>query len=64
MQLEGVLSVQQPHFWTLCTDTFIGSLKVEVTSRADPKFIQTHVHSIFAQIGVKQLYVQIDYAHM
>jgi zinc transporter 5/7 len=64
MQLEGVLSVQEPHFWTLCTDMYVGSMKVEVSSKSDPRYILTHVHSIFAQINVRQMYVQIDFAHM
>ncbi|RWS23695.1 zinc transporter 7-like protein [Leptotrombidium deliense] len=64
MQINGVLSVQEPHFWTLCTDTYIGTLKVEVSNKADPAYITSHVHSIYNQIGVRQLYVQIDYAPM
>lgn len=63
MQLEGVLSVQQVHFWTLCTETYVGTMKVEVNQRADPKLVQSHVHSIYSSIGINQLYVQIDYGH-
>jgi zinc transporter 5/7 len=64
MQLAGVYSVQEPHFWTLCSDVYVGALKLEVSKAADPKYIVTHTHSIFAAIGVKQLYVQLDYANM
>lgn len=64
MQLDGVYSVQDPHFWTLCTNNFVGTIKVEVKSNADPKYILNHVHSIFSQIGVRQVYVQIDYSHI
>ncbi|KAI1289201.1 Zinc transporter 7 [Halotydeus destructor] len=63
MQVEGVLSVQQPHFWTLCTESYVGSIKVEVSPSADPRNVQMHVHSIFAQIGVRNLYVQIDWTY-
>ncbi|XP_054162686.1 zinc transporter 7-like [Oppia nitens] len=62
MQLEGVLSIQEPHFWTLCSETYIGSVKVEVSNSADHRYVLSHTHSIFAQIGVKQFYVQIDFA--
>lgn len=62
MQLEGVLSLQEPHFWTLCSEVYVGSVKVEVANNADPRYVLSHTHSIFAQIGVKQLYVQIDFA--
>lgn len=64
MQLEGVYSVQEPHFWTLCSDVFIGTLKIEVAKGADTSYLLSCTHSIFTQAGVKQLYVQIDYAPM
>ena len=61
-QLEGVYSVQDPHFWTLCPNVFVGGLKLEVSPKADAKYIQHHTHLIFTAVGVRQLYVQIDYA--
>ncbi|XP_063404244.1 zinc transporter 7-like [Mytilus trossulus] len=63
-QIDGVYSVQDPHFWTLCSEVYVGTIKVEVEAKADTRYIQSATHSIFAQIGVKQLYVQIDYAAM
>lgn len=62
MQIDGVYSVQDPHFWTLCTDNYVGTIKVEVKPNADAKLIQFHVHSIFSQINVNVI-VQIDF-HM
>jgi len=62
MQIDGVYSVQDPHFWTLCTDNYVGTIKVEVKPNADPKLIQFHVHSIFNQINVNVI-VQIDFHH-
>lgn len=64
MQLEGVYGVQEPHFWTLCSEVFIGTIKLEVSANADAKYILSHTHNIFTQVGVRQLYVQVDYAHM
>lgn len=64
MQLAGVYSVQEPHFWTLCSDVYVGALKLEVSKAADPKYIVSHTHMIFASVGVKQLYVQLDFAPM
>jgi len=61
-QLEGVYAVQEPHFWTLCSDVYVGSLKVEVSPKADSKYITSQTHNIFTQIGVRQLHVQIDHA--
>lgn len=64
MQLDGVYSVQEPHFWTLCSEVYIGTVKLEVSPKADAKYILSHTHNIFTQAGVRQLYVQIDYANM
>ena len=64
MQLQGVFSVQEPHFWTLCTDVYVGGVKLEVSSRADPKYITSHTQMIFQAVGVQQLYVQLDVAPM
>lgn len=62
MQLVGVYSIQQPHFWTLCSDYYVGALKLEVSREADPKYIVSHTQMIFSAVGVQQLYVQLDYA--
>ncbi|GFO10834.1 Zinc transporter 7 [Plakobranchus ocellatus] len=63
-QLEGVYSVQEPHFWTLCTDVYVGTIKVEVAHNADSRYILSQTHNIFTQVGVRQLYVQVDHAPM
>lgn len=64
MQLAGVQSIQEPHFWTLCSDVYVGALKLEVSKAAEPKYIVSHTHMIFARAGVRQLYVQLDYSPM
>jgi zinc transporter 5/7 len=64
MELDGVYSVQEPHFWTLCTNVFVGGVKLEVSPKADPAFIVSHTHMIFAAVGVNQMYVQLDFAPM
>lgn len=61
-QLEGVYSVQEPHFWTLCSDVYVGALKLEVAPGADQKYLLSQTHNIFTAVGVRQLYVQIDTA--
>lgn len=64
MQLAGVYSIQEPHFWTLCSDVYVGALKLEVSRAADPKYIVDHTHLIFAGAGVRQMYIQLDYSTM
>ncbi|KAK7888672.1 hypothetical protein WMY93_024232 [Mugilogobius chulae] len=63
-QLQGVYNLQDPHFWTLCTDVYIGTIKLLVAPDADTRWIQSQAHNIFTQAGVRQLYVQIDVAAM
>ncbi|XP_067156934.1 zinc transporter 7 isoform X2 [Apteryx mantelli] len=63
-QLQGVYSLHDPHFWTLCTDVYIGTLKLLVAPDADARWILSQTHNIFTQAGVRQLYVQIDVAAM
>ncbi|XP_012275612.1 zinc transporter 7 [Orussus abietinus] len=63
-QLAGVYSVQEPHFWTLCSDVYVGCLKLEVARTVDPKYVVAHTQMIFQAAGVRQLTVQLDYAPM
>uniref|UniRef100_A0A6B2EK69 Putative zn2+ transporter msc2 cation diffusion facilitator superfamily n=1 Tax=Phlebotomus kandelakii TaxID=1109342 RepID=A0A6B2EK69_9DIPT len=59
--LAGVYSVQEPHFWTLCSDVYVGAIKLEVSKNVDPKYVVTHTRMIFEAVGVKQIFVQLDY---
>ncbi|XP_051978254.1 zinc transporter 7 [Xyrauchen texanus] len=63
-QLQGVYNLQEPHFWTLCTDVYIGTLKLLVAPDADSRWILSQTHNFFTQVGVSQLYVQIEVAAM
>ncbi|XP_017776324.1 PREDICTED: zinc transporter 7 [Nicrophorus vespilloides] len=64
VSLPGVYSVQDPHFWTLCSDVYVGAIKLEVSKNVDPKYVVSHTQMIFAAAGVRQLYVQLDYTPM
>lgn len=59
--LAGVYSVQEPHFWTLCSDVYVGAIKLEVSKNVDPTYVTTHTRMIFEAIGVKQITIQLDY---
>lgn len=61
MGLAGVQSVQEPHFWTLCSDVFVGAVKLEVSEKADARYVTMHTRMIFEAIGVKQITIQLDY---
>lgn len=62
--LAGVYSVQEPHFWTLCTDVYVGVIKLEVSKNVDPKYVVQHTRMIFEAIGVRQINIQLDYTAM
>ncbi|XP_028127991.1 zinc transporter 7-A [Diabrotica virgifera virgifera] len=64
VSLAGVYSVQEPHFWTLCSEVYVGTIKLEVSKTVDPKYVVSHTQMIFASVGVRQLYVQLDYTPM
>lgn len=59
--LAGVYGVQEPHFWTLCSDVHIGAIKLEVSKNVDPTYVTSHTRMIFESIGVKQMTIQLDY---
>ncbi|KAM0729974.1 Zinc transporter 7 [Formica fusca] len=63
-QIPGVYSVQEPHFWTLCSDVYVGCLKLEVAREVDPKSVVITTQKIFQAAGVRHLTVQLDYAPM
>lgn len=61
MGLAGVYGYHEAHYWTLCSDVYIGSIKLEVSKNVDPTYITKHTQMIFESIGVKQMTIQLDY---
>eukprot|EP00794_Sanderia_malayensis_P008180 gene8180-9057_t len=59
-QLDGVYSLQDPHFWTLCSKHYVGSIRLLISPAADNSSILGQTHAIFGELGVQQLYVQIE----
>ncbi|XP_058823611.1 zinc transporter 7 [Topomyia yanbarensis] len=62
--LAGVYSVQEPHFWTLCSEVYVGAIKLEVSKNVDARYVVQHTRMIFEAIGVRQIHIQLDYAAM
>ncbi len=60
--LAGVYSVQEPHFWTLATDYYVGAVKLEVSKNVDPKYVVSQTQNIFTKAGIRQIYIQLDYS--
>jgi zinc transporter 5/7 len=59
-QVHGVYSIQEPHFWTLCSEYYVGALRVIIAPNADAEKVLHHVRSIFLRAGVTQVTVQIE----
>lgn len=59
--LAGVYSVQEPHFWTLCSDVHVGAIKLEVSENTDAKYVTKQARMIFESIGIKYITIQLDY---
>ncbi|UXI18455.1 gamma-aminobutyric acid type B receptor subunit 2 [Sarcoptes scabiei] len=62
-QLEGVLNIHDAHFWTLCSNHYVGAIKIELNSNANHRAIVLQAQNIFKQIGIKNLNIQIDYGN-
>lgn len=62
-QMDDVFSIQDPHFWALSSNMWIGTLRLLVAPTADTHKILSQTHHIFMEIGVKQLYVQIEHSY-
>lgn len=60
--IDGVYSLHDFHIWTLCTDSYVASLRVEVARNTDYGYIQNMIRSIFSQLGVKNVYIEVNYA--
>ncbi|KAK6941926.1 Cation efflux protein [Dillenia turbinata] len=59
---EDVVEVSQARFWELVPGHVIGSLSLQVKEGTDEKLVLHYVHSLYLDVGVKDLTVQIEYA--
>ena len=59
-QLQGVYGIHA-NFWTLCSNSYIGNVKLEVSNNVDAKYVIERTQKIFMDVGVQELFVQLDY---
>ncbi|XP_055336534.1 zinc transporter 7-like [Paramacrobiotus metropolitanus] len=62
--LPGVLSCQEPHFWTLCSNHYVGNIKLEVSTQSDPRYILSAAKNIFLSAGLRDMYIQLEFPNM
>ena len=60
-QIHGVRRICGTRFWTLCRDSYVGNVKLEVTHNVDPDYVISHTQGIFRDIGIRDILVQLDY---
>ena len=63
-RLEGVYRVHDTHFWTLCTGVYVGNVRIQISPSADAMYVQQQAHLIYTSVGIKQLYVQLNFSDM
>ena len=49
-ELDGVLQVQDAHFWTLCSNVHLGSLRLETLSTVDSRLLLAQAKAILSQV--------------
>eukprot|EP01018_Ginkgo_biloba_P028805 Gb_09728 [translate_table: standard] len=59
--LEDVSEVCQARFWEMVPGFVVGELSLQVKKGSDEQKILKHVHSLYNDIGVKDLTVQTDF---
>ena len=52
-ELEGVLEVNDPHFWVLCSGTYVGTLRLEVLPGTDCKRLLKTTRTLLNQVRGK-----------
>ncbi|KAJ3177209.1 hypothetical protein HDU85_005987 [Gaertneriomyces sp. JEL0708] len=60
MQIEGVVSYSQPHFWELSQDNNVGTIKLQVRRDVDDENVRLRVLEVFNEAGVRNMVVQIE----
>ena len=54
-----MLQVCDPHFWTLCSGTYVGALRLEVVAQSDTARVVAMARSILKQVGVSQVTIEV-----
>ncbi|CAM6098411.1 unnamed protein product [Calypogeia fissa] len=59
--LEEVIDCYKARFWDIVPGSVVGTLVLQIKAGSDEQKILKHVHSIYNDIGVKDLTVQLEY---
>ena len=58
-ELEGVVEVRDAHFWTLCTGTYLGSMRLDIQQGSDPTHLVAVTRSILKQTGLTDVIIEV-----
>lgn len=57
-----MLQIHDSHFWTLCTNSYMGTLRLEVIGQANAPRLVAMTRSILQQVGVAQVTIEVTLA--
>ncbi|KAL3866115.1 hypothetical protein ACJMK2_043447 [Sinanodonta woodiana] len=60
LSIEGIVGYREPHFWSHTSSKKMGSVHVQVSHTASEQRIIAQVTSVFKEIGVSHLTVQVE----
>jgi zinc transporter 5/7 len=61
-QIPGVVQIHEPHFWTLCTGSTHGTLRLQVATDCNVNTVVASTKTIFRQVGVNNVTVEVTFA--
>lgn len=59
-QIPGVITLQDLHFWTLCSESYVGSFRLILNQAANEADIVRFIQNLFNEIRVNNLSIQIE----
>ncbi|KAJ3034398.1 hypothetical protein HDV00_005054 [Rhizophlyctis rosea] len=60
LSIPGVIGMSHPHFWELCSNHYVGTVKVQVAEGANEQEVRFKVANVFREVGVRDVTVQVE----
>lgn len=58
--MQGVVGFSNPHFWELCQNKNVGSIKVQVTAEANEEMLRMQIGGLFRELGIYDMVIQLE----
>lgn len=53
------MEVRDAHFWTLCTGTYLGSMRLDIQEGSDSAHMVAMARSILKQAGITDVIIEV-----